>query len=176
MMIIQAYMLSDARISVNRQGGGCRAYPWDLVKRLSTMVVHFGDLRVTDAVTFDSTRTPTSFISHGRWPGSKLLEDNMADIERGRGNDGSYSSQWILRNFLLTKYSSLKWIWNRYWYFVKLCCNHLTTTFFAVEGNLIPFKCWIIPPEWVIRLEIKISNQILSVRPATPCRLTLIDA
>ena len=82
MMIIQAYMLSDARISVNRQGGGCRAYPWDLVKLLSAMVVHFGHLRITNAVTFDNTRTPSSFISHGRWLRSKLLKDNMVDIEK----------------------------------------------------------------------------------------------
>ena len=53
-----------------------------IVKRSSTMVVHFGFLRVTDAVTFDNTRTPTSFISHDRWPGCKLLEDNIADIEK----------------------------------------------------------------------------------------------
>ena len=122
-----------------------------IVKRSSTMVVHFGFLRVTDAVTLDNTRNPTSFISHGRWPGCKLLEDNIADIEKREQEEdevtmevitSSDSSQRILRNFLFSKYSSLKWSWNRY--FVKLCCNNLITTFFAVEENLIPFKYWTI--------------------------------
>ena len=81
MMIIQAYSYL-MHVSMLTGRGGCRAWPGDLVKRLSAMVVHYGHLRVTDALTFDNTRTPTSFISHGRWPGCNLLEANMADIEK----------------------------------------------------------------------------------------------
>ena len=78
--IIQAYSYLMHVSVLTGRGGDAKHTPgiwWN-----DAMVVHFGQLRVTDAVTFDNTRTPKSFISHGRWQGSKLLEDNMANIEK----------------------------------------------------------------------------------------------
>ena len=82
MMRIQAYGCRMHVLMLTGMGdaGHSRGISWN--DRVPYMVVQFGFLRDSDAVAFDNTRTPTSFMLRGRWPGCKLLEDNMADIEK----------------------------------------------------------------------------------------------